>query len=454
MTKIELIIVILQELRKAQIEPWKPRPQERTKSLSLPPMLPLPDGRQIAATDDLLAAIHDYARICWDNDPAIKLRATFDEYAQFARRAFGQILYDIELESTDEEICQTIRESVDSSITTLIQDQRQSIDLTLGCHVLDGDDAYPIRIGPVRFETRKQWLRRMDEDKKLTSTTRRRLEDHWNGRTLKKRKPSLDSAREDSILRSIDACPTVCTVETDSLSAKFTREKGVLAARLAITAVALMWRPASSGLDWMNLLYDLRLPVRYTVSFGISGTMGSFASSQAPHGRIVNNEILETLNQFQSLFDQIGLVLSSYVQPMRINQRPNISNAIFLSLWWFHEACREPMDQIATTKFAASLDALTGGHRSRGIMQFLETRGGFKPEMTLMVDGRTTKETIKQIYSDGRSQLIHGSSDNFAHDWSDIRQTAEAVAQFCLVQAISWMEHNPNSDDLNAMRKP
>src|SRR3546814_12042710 len=83
-------------------------------------------------------------------------------------------------------------------------------------------------------------------------------------------------------------------------------------------------------------------------------------------------------------------------------------NALFLSLCWYHEACRESLDQIATTKFAASMDALTGGKEVPGILSLISARLGPKPDDPLMTDGRNTTTVIAQIYNDGRSKLIQG----------------------------------------------
>ena len=451
-TKTDLLAEILRELRRAQVEPWKAPPPGRVKVLSFPAALPLPDGMQLTATDELLRAVHDYARLYWENDPAIKPRIKIDEFVTLAKHSFGQVLSAIDLDEPDEQLGPDVKAAVDQSLHEQLQQHHRPIDLTVGCHLLDGDDAYPIRVGPVIFETRRQWQQRMVAEDKLSSVTARRIAARWRGRPLGKRKPSHDSQREKAILDAIDGCPTICTVETDGLSTKYIHEKGLLAARLAMTAVSMLWIHPSKGLEWMNLLYDRRLPLRNTVMFGKAGVVGSNSGrSQMPFGRWTDTEFLAELRRFQWLFDQIGEVLFSYVQPVRESSRPNIKNALFLSLWWFHEACREPSDQIATTKFAASMDALTNGGKANGIVKYLGVRAGYAPEGKLMVDGRTTKETIKRIYDAGRSRLIHGSSEDFAHDWSELRQAAEAVGRRCLVLACEWMEQNPSCDDIKAM---
>jgi hypothetical protein len=163
--------------------------------------------------------------------------------------------------------------------------------------------------------------------------------------------------------------------------------------------------------------------------------------------------MISVLKTYQWLFDQAGEALNNYVQPAKSAARPILMNAIFLSLWWFYEACREPSDQMATTKFAASMDALSGGRKAKGIINFIEARLGMNADKSIMKDSRTVKKAVTEFYEAERSQMIHGSSDNVAHDWSELRSVAEAVGRRCLTAASDWLTENPESDDIEALSK-
>src|SRR3546814_10570542 len=105
----------------------------------------------------------------------------------------------------------------------------------------------------------------------------------------------------------------------------------------------------------MNLLYDRRRSHRHTVSFGSDSNVGSNSErAELPVGRYSEPELLENLSSYRWLFAQTGEALYGYVQPNRSTKRPKVMHALFLRLCWYHEACRESLDQIATTKFAAS----------------------------------------------------------------------------------------------------
>lgn len=451
-SKDELLRLIIRETRRAQVEPWKRPAPSKHKTLNLPPMLPLGDGRQLPATDELLQAVYQLAELQWRNENSLKPRFKIGELANLYRDSFGEVLSALDPDKDDEELVTELGKKVSDVLSSRIRLRDRPIDLTLGCHLFEGDTAYPIRIGPVVFETREQWRARLFREERISQVTARRLALRWDGGRPRKRKPSFDEHAEKAVLDAVGDCPAICTINTKGLSSANTKDKGLLAARLAMTAIALMWSRPSQALEWMNLLYDRRLDHRYTVQFSSGIDVGrSTELSQMPCGKSVDQEHIEILRKYGPLFEQIGKALTSYVQPSAETKRPNLMNALFLSLWWFHEACREPLDQIAVTKFAASMDALVKGQDAHAILRFIEARTGIGPKDKLMSGGMTAEKVMDQIYGKGRSQLIHGSSKDFSHDWSEPRAIAEVVGRTCLVEACGWMARNGSIDRIEAL---
>ncbi|WP_439486799.1 hypothetical protein [Blastomonas fulva] len=451
-SKANILTTIVQELRIAQTAKWKPPASGPVNRLELPPSIPIGNGRQLRVTEALLDSVSRYAALWLENHSSLRPRFKVDELTKLAQRAFGKILHTVELDQSDAELVEVVGEEVAQLLSEWIDQHHRAVDLTLGCHLLKGDDAYPTRIGPVLFETREQWRLRSIALGRLSPVTARRLDAHWNGKPPKKRKPSFDGHAERAVLDAVGTCPVICTVETNGLSGKYVQEKGLLTARIAMMAIALMWDHPSEGLKWMHLHYDRRVFHRHTVLFGEGTSVGSNSEiSHLPEGRWTDGELIANLRSYQPLFDPIGEALFRYVQPTKATARPKIMDALFLSLWWFHEACREPLDQIATTKFAASMDALVVGQSANDIIRFIGARLGPKPDDKIMKDGRTTKEAINKIYSASRSRLIHGNSSDFSHDWTQVRSTAEAIGRWCLVEACDWLAENVGTDDLAAL---
>jgi hypothetical protein len=160
-TKAAIISEILREVRKAQTEKWAPPPGSPVKRISFPPALWLGDGRSLNATEALLRAVSGYTRICWENDPALKPRFKIDELNKLEEQSFGFALAQIDLDLSDEQLHPVVSDRVAELLGERIERHDRPIVLTLGCHLIEGDEPFPILIGPVLFETREYWRQRM-----------------------------------------------------------------------------------------------------------------------------------------------------------------------------------------------------------------------------------------------------------------------------------------------------
>lgn len=447
--KIQIIERIIDELRLAQTRPWTALQNESSTGLRLPPALPLPDGRLLHATDDLLVAVLKYATLWINNKPELKIRLKVNEFERIVHESFGVVLAGIDLDLPAQYEIGDVKNEIDREIIERVEQNGERLEVVLGCELLKTFEIYPIVIGPVTFQTKAQWSARALKNGEISDVCARRLNKAWSGGRLRKRKTSRDSMKEDSIADSIGSSSTVCTVMCDGLSWKMINEKSLLAARLAMSALSLIWQRPSAGLQWMNLLYDGNLYHKHYVLFGANGRHGSSSSiSQMSEGVCISEDFPESIKDHAGTLEIIGEVLQTYVQPRHASKRPAVLNAVFLGLWWFHEGCREPSDQIATTKFSASMDALSGGKKMKGIVSLIGARIGPKANEKLMNDGQTTTDVMKNLYNVGRSRLIHGSSENYAHDWTTSRSTAEVIARLCLVGVTSWLSENPNVDNI------
>src|SRR5690606_36460627 len=89
-----------------------------------------------------------------------------------------------------------------------------------GCTLFGNKDISAFESGPVRFETRNDWLKRKQASGEVTEITARRVRKSWKGEKPRKRKLSNDEIRENDIIAAIGTCPFVCSVQTDGLSAE------------------------------------------------------------------------------------------------------------------------------------------------------------------------------------------------------------------------------------------
>jgi hypothetical protein len=305
----------------------------------------------------------------------------------------------------------------------------------------------------VHFDLRLNWLERQKAVGKLSTLTYRRLKKAWSGEKIRARKKTADEHRESAIFEAVDRCTVVCQIETRGLSSDLVVTKGLLAARLAMSALALLWGNPSSAMEHMNLIYDGEPFSRRYATIYEAGGFGSGTSwVHVPLGQDSREPLKPFLDKFLPTLELVGAALEAYVNPHAPVTRAKVLNALFLSLWWFHDGCREESDQMAVTAFAASLDALAAGRKGAGIKRLLEVRLGFKSGDVLMKDGQTVNSAIDHIYDAARSRFIHGSSTDFAEDWSSLRGTAQAVARLLLVQLTYWLHMNTDVTEMIQMQ--
>lgn len=279
--------------------------------------------------------------------------------------------------------------------------------------------------------------------------TRRRIEQAWSGKKLKKRKPSSDSIVEQNILDVIDSCPFVCSVETVGLGPEAARQRSLTAARLALAAIALLWATPSRALEGMNLVYDRRIHRQMALTFIPGKTVLAGSNlSHSPHGPWLQDGEWEALfAQNSSYFSGVAEVLHFVVDPVRGQARPDLLNALAQALLWFHEGCRENVTLMAIVKFSATLDALACGGKSGGIKRLITARLGLQEMSPIRPDGPTLKSAVDEIYSEGRSRTIHGTNTKLGHDWSGTKSLSEQFARLCLRSCIDWASANPQETD-------
>lgn len=177
-TKSDLLSIIVRELKVAQTSKWNPPAPGPVKRLNLPPSIPIGNGSHLSVTEALLDAVSLYATLWLQNEPSLRARFKVDEFTKLAQRAFGKALHNLELDQADDELVELVEEQVAQLMLEWIDKHHRAVELTLGCHLLKGDDVYPIRIGPVLFETREQWRQRSIASGSLSRVAARRLAAH------------------------------------------------------------------------------------------------------------------------------------------------------------------------------------------------------------------------------------------------------------------------------------
>ncbi|MEZ5898507.1 MAG: hypothetical protein R3D51_03340 [Hyphomicrobiaceae bacterium] len=448
----DIVKDIVVELARLQLVPVARR--NDGDAFPLPRMIAAGDGGGIVVSkkiDDGIAAV---AKLLLDNDPSLKTGYTQAEWRTAVRRCFGPALASIDLDDKPQDNAKLVLKSVREALS---KDQSRQIsrEHAFGCTLFSDANIEAFAIGPVRFETRTNWLARQVQAGYVTNVTAKRIRNAWQGRKLRKRKVSNESLTEDAILDAIDTCPFVCSVTTTGFAGEAAKEKSLTAARLALAAIALLWQTPSKALNGFNLLFDRSVRRIKTLTFVPTKHVLSGSSlSHMPHGPWLKSGAWEDLlRDWKDHFAIFGEVLDFILSPTGQVARPKLMNTFAQAVMWFHEGCRETVSLMAIVKFTATMDALAGGHGEPAICRVITARLGLKPQDPIRRNGPTLSEVIKKIYGDGRSRTVHGTNDKFGWDWSDTEGQAEQFAKLCLLSCMDWASQNTAVDDPALLQK-
>ena len=401
------------------------------------------DGQAIYITPEINRMLALFSKAVMDVFfDSQKSEFTDSEWDQMVKRAFGTALVDCREENRLEEDATAILTAVRKTVEDRICDV-QPREYAFGCHLSKIPDLEPLSIGTVRFEPRRAWLARMHGSGCASDITRSRIERAWEGKHLRKRRPSEDASRESAILGTIGESHFVCSIAVGPMGAEAGLQKALIAARLATTTLALAWVRPSSTLDFMTLTYDRQPHLRRYVGSSTGGSFGWGSSwSYLPGGeRSLEAEDWGSLrSDLCKLFDSAGETVRYVTHGPNKVSRPEMTKALFQALLWFHEGCREDVDSMAIVKFCSSMEALACGKKSKGILDLMKARLRVRDEDKLRKD-------LKRLYETGRSQTVHGTNYRLGHDWSDSRSLSEELARICLISCLHWAAEHQQAND-------
>jgi hypothetical protein len=446
MDALDIVEAIIVEFTRIQTLP--PEQINVGHAFSIPGLIAVNEAGGIYVSHEIDQQISLLASSCMRSDRSIRSKYTQREWIAAIRRAFGPALAEINLEDdlhcNAEKVLRTIRSNV-----VELKNVGGVRDYVFGTTLFSHPHAKEIRLGSVLIENRNAWLDRVREIGFTTKVTARRLDARWHNRPVRKRKPSLDSINEDSIAGSIGECAYVCSVSVENMGAEAGKQRALTAARLALTAIALLWNTPSKALSGFNLLFDRSLRGKQILMLMPDKRIFcSSSKSHMPHGPWIKPDDWESLHTDKANhFRSFGEIIDHYLNSGTKNTRPRLMSALAQASLWFHEACRETVDTMAIVKFAACLDALSVGGKSGGIKRLINARLGTSDDSVITPDGRTVSKVVDEIYGEGRSRTIHGTNDNLGHDWTEMRELTEQIARWCLLGSVAWVASHTGVDD-------
>ncbi|MCY4132248.1 MAG: hypothetical protein OXF39_06330 [Nitrospira sp.] len=436
---------IIEELKDLAAHPMRIHTEEKPRFTG---WIDTGQSGSIAVNEIIDGEIHNVADWMLEQNPKARETHSQKEWRATVRRAFGPALAQINDQKSLDDCSQELKSLVKEEVQKRIAGYGKR-GTALGCWLFSEslDDSFTI--GPVMFESKSAWLDRALATGDISRITHRRLGRAFSGQSVRPRKGSMDKVQEESILRVLEKAPMVCTVTTYGLAPEVEQKRSILAARLALTSIALLWGHPSRVLDHFRISTDAEPRIIRTIPVARGRRMvGGFRWSQIPVGfPMTASEWNDILQEKQEFFDLAGEMIACWTSTQAFDQASHLLRGLSQSLFFFEKACREESDLMSIIAFITALESLTGGREFNGILDLLKARLGLE-DRTDVWRGQTLKQVVKRIYRKARSRTLHGTNDQLLHDWSTTREMAESMARHGLVSCMELVAKNPTAAEL------
>ena len=416
--------------------------------------IPKGNGDSLVTNETIEHEIRNVADWMRQQTPSVRNTHSIKEWRGIVRSFFGPALVQLDFTDPTANVGRALKAIIEQELNAHIAGYSKR-GTAMGVWLFSHPTDPSFSIGPVRFESKQTWLDGVLECGDIDKVTHRRLSKAFSGHTPKKRKSSPTAAQEHSILSAVGNAPTVCTVITHGLAPQTTQRRAILAVRLALTSISLLWATPSNVLDHFRISTDHGWRIIRTVPVTPGPRMigGSRVVGMPPGFPIAADDWNWFVDENRSFLRLAGKTIACWTSKETREQASKLLLNLSQSIFFFWKACREESDVMAVVEYVAALESLASGGKEAGIRQLLAARLDMD-EDDLFYKGKTLRQVIKGIYGTGRSQTIHGTNSEIVQDWSSVRALAETIARVAIVSSIAWLNQNPNETDPKELMQP
>ncbi len=252
---------------------------------------------------------------------------------------------------------------------------------------------------------------------------------------------------------SVGDCPSVITVSVQGKDVSLSLETARYVARLALDGLAL-WFGRPELLRQLLLADERAVPVRTRTLTYLDPAGWAAGGTAHPRGWVFEPiDAADFTHRMHVQLSAVGGALQSLVEAVPTRHAPELDRRWLTALFWYGEACREPHTFVAIGKLGVCLDVLSGGGEGEGILAMATNLTGNKPD-DIVVPGRsmTLRRMVKAIYSDGRSQILHGGRLGLLEPLEPILSYASDLARVALQVSVVRLLSYQGSDEKEAFR--
>jgi len=458
MNLIQLLTKLITELNKANSASnenglWR-------EDDSLPIFSTSENGNMVFFTKASLAFIRKIAKVFFNGNPDILAVTELENFQKILRQVVTNLYADSQLSIDSEDNCNESVKKLKQKSTEVVEELKNEFVHYFPAWTISLMNDGPFEFGPVTIMTRKQWI-------DLVSLPEALLERYLNKPSENKLwKSSIQMALDteplperangdlaDDFYKTIKDAPALLKVKVIGYEKDLSRKVGQLVCKSSLDAISLLLgRP--DLFSTQNLQIERVLPLSIYTLVETEGNLWLPGFSLSSRFSKINYAVaIDVIKQNSEIIKALEKILSSLIDTSNTNQ-PELCKRWTTALDWYAEGCREQNSAIAVAKIGTSLDVLSCGGKNVGILNMVSHLIKLN-ENDIIVKGDLSwslKKLIKEIYDNGRSQILHGTHFDRLKSFEELKNLAIQITRIILIECALRLDKYTGADDDKAFR--
>jgi len=458
MNLIQLLTKLITELNKANSASnenglWR-------EDDSLPIFSTSENGNMVFFTKASLAFIRKIAKVFFNGNPDILAVTELENFQKILRQVVTNLYADSQLSIDSEDNCNESVKKLKQKSTEVVEELKNEFVHYFPAWTISLMNDGPFEFGPVTIMTRKQWIDSVSLPEAL-------LERYLNKPSENKLwKSSIQMALDteplperangdlaDDFYKTIKDAPALLKVKVIGYEKDLSRKVGQLVCKSSLDAISLLLgRP--DLFSTQNLQIERVLPLSIYTLVETEGNLWLPGFSLSSRFSKINYAVaIDVIKQNSEIIKALEKILSSLIDTSNTNQ-PELCKRWTTALDWYAEGCREQNSAIAVAKIGTSLDVLSCGGKNVGILNMVSHLIKLN-ENDIIVKGDLSwslKKLIKEIYDNGRSQILHGTHFDRLKSFEELKNLAIQITRIILIECALRLDKYTGADDDKAFR--
>lgn len=452
----QLLIELISKLNEDNSASNENRPW--LKNNSLPIFSTSENGYTVFFSHESLGSLRNIAKIFFEENTTISKVTEIENFQKIVRQVVTDLYAENELLINSEEECKESVKRLKEKSKEVVEELKKEFVHYFPAWTVNLMNSEPFKFGSVTIMSRLQWIESVNLHQQLLDRYLNKPDENKLWKDNIKQALDMNPLPEDAIgdlandfYKTIKDAPAILKVKVVGCEKELSRKVGQLVCKSTLDAISLLLgRPEFFSTQTLQI--ERTLPHSFHTLVETDGFLWLPGSSRTKRFQVINNQdALKVIDENAEVVSAFEKILSALLNPSG-EDHPELCKRWTTALDWYAEGCREQNSSIAVAKIGTSLDVLACGGKFKGILELVSNilKCG---EYEIIVKGDlnwSLKKLIKEIYDNGRSQILHGTHYDRLKSFEQLNVLAIQITRFVLIGAAIRLNEYTGADNEKA----